>query len=436
MILLNVRKGTLWGILLIIVGTSTFIFWASTGDNILVNELKVRLQYSYAITYSLLTLVIVALACYTVRSQIDQRQMHMLTSFPISRREIWLGKWLGLVGIAVLGEVALFLSLTTSSYCFSRTFPEEQVASAKQFFHTIRYEARPLQDSARNLTQKRIKQLIQQKKMAPHEVNNDIRRKIFEQIRKDQQLIAPQGEKTWKFDLKGKPNYGDHVQLKFKFYTESRRNRIQGSWLIFAPGQVESFRAEFDVFPYTFNLIEIPIAQLPGNAKFNVTLKSRHTSDLIVNKKVGLKIYYEDGPFIQNVLKAFVLQIIHLGVTVSVGLMTGVAFTFSVATFLAIVLYFLSVSSGFFSGIVRDLTSGYHISLLEQLSAFVINAGMWLAKGLQPPGIIAPLTSGISIPVGELVVNWLPAIILYGTVIAFVGISLLAYKELDKLANQ
>ena len=94
-ILLNARKGTFWGVLLIIVGTSTFIFWASSGDNILINELQLRLQYSFTLSYSLLTLVIISLSCYTVRSQIDQRQIHMLTSFPISRKEIWLGKWLG-----------------------------------------------------------------------------------------------------------------------------------------------------------------------------------------------------------------------------------------------------------------------------------------------------------------------------------------------------
>ena len=347
-LLLNIRKGTLWGILLLIIGTSTFIFLVSIGDNILVNELQLRIQYSYALTYSLLTLIVISLACYTVRSQIDHRQIHMLTSFPISRREIWLGKWLGLISVSILAEIALFLSLAVCSLLFCQSFSQEQVASAKRFFGTINYESAPVQISAKKLTDKRIRQLIAERKLTHADVDDDTRRKVFDQIRKAQQLIPRKGEKAWEFDLKKKPIYGEYIKLKYKFYTESRRKSIQGNWRISAPGRVESFAADFDVFPYTFNTIRIPLTQIPDSGKFNVTLKSHHESDLIVNKKIGIKIYYEDGSFIQNIAKAFVLQIIHLSVTASVGLTAGVAFTFSVATFLSIVLYFLSISSGFF----------------------------------------------------------------------------------------
>ena len=73
--------------------------------------------------------------------------------------------------------------------------------------------------------------------------------RFFENIRKEQQLIPPRGEKTWQFDLKKKPEYGDHIELKFKFYTESRRKRILGNWSVSAPSKVESFTSDFDVFP-------------------------------------------------------------------------------------------------------------------------------------------------------------------------------------------
>ena len=433
---LNIRKGSLWGILVFIIGTSTFIFLGSTGDNILVNELQLRIHYSYAIAYSLLTLIIISVSCFTVRSEIDGRQMHMLTSFPLSRKEIWLGKWLGLVFIAITAEIVLCFTLLTCSYFYIQSYSPEEIQSAKIFFGKIKYEKHPLEISLRKRTQERINRLIQDKKLNPAEITDDLRKSIFDQIRKEDQLVSPNTEKTWHFDLGGKPDYGDYLELKFKFYAESRRKRIQGTWLITAPGKVESFSSEFEVVPYTFNAIEIPLAQIPDTGKFDVTLKAQNETDLIVGKKTGLRIYYEDGPLINNIIKAISLQLIHLSVTAGVGLTAGVAFTFSVASFLSIVLYFLSVSSAFFTGIVRDLAYGYHISFLDQIATLVIKSGLWLAKGLQPPSIIPLISSGISIPIGELFVSWFPVIFIYGTVIVLIGIFLLNQKELDKVVTQ
>ena len=434
--LLTLRKGSLWGILAFVIGISTFIFWVSTGDNVLVNELQLRIHYSYAIAYSFLTLIVISISCYTVRSQIDSRQMHMLTSFPLARGQIWLGKWLGLILVAAVAEVGLCVSLVTCSYIFARSYSPEDVETAKAFFRTAKYEVRPLIVSPKVRTEERIKQLIQEKKLTPVELNDDIRKKIFDQIRREDQLIPPNGEKTWRFDLKRKPKYGDDVELKFKFYAESRRKSIQGTWSLSAPGKVESFTTDFEVFPYTFNSIKIPLTQIPDSGLFDLTLTGRNVTDLIVGKNTGVRIYYNDGPAIKNIVKALTLQLVHLAVTAGVGLTAGVAFTFAVASFLSIVLYFLSVSSTFFSGIVRELTYGYHVSFLDQIAVTVIKSGMWLAKGLQPPSIIPLVGSSTSIPLGQLIVSWLPALVVYGVVIGLLGIYLLTQKELDKVVTQ
>ena len=51
--------------------------------------------------------------------------------------------------------------------------------AAMHYFRVIKYEARPNEISARKLTEKRIEQLITEKKLAFHQVNDAIRRKIF-----------------------------------------------------------------------------------------------------------------------------------------------------------------------------------------------------------------------------------------------------------------
>lgn len=432
-LLLSLRKGTFWGILVLISGISSLIFLVSSGDNILVNELKLRLQYSYAITYSLLTLVIISISCFSMRSELDGRQIHMLTSYPVSRKEIWIGKWLGIVSIAFVSELILFSSLALCCFFYSQTFPKEEIQNAGEYFQIIKFESRPVQKSFKELTNERIKTLIAEKKMKFTDVDATVRDTIFSQLLREEQLVPPNGKKTWKFNLGQRPIYGDTIDLKFKFYAESKRKPIQGTWMIHAPGKVEAHETDFEVFPFTANTVSIPVSQIPDSGKFEVTLKGKNQRDIIVSKNSGLRIYYEDGSLQKNLLKALVFQLTHLGVTAAVGLTAGVALTFAVAAFISIVLYIMSVSSGIFEVIVQGMTNSYHLELADQIAIYVINSGLWLTKGLQPPAIIASLSSGISIPTNDLLLTWLPAVTIYGCVAAFLGIYLLTRKELDKI---
>ena len=65
----------------------------------------------------------------------------------------------------------------------------------------------------------------------------------------------------------------------------------------------------------------------------------------------------------------------------------------------------------------------------------VIGGGLWLARGLQPPGVTGDASSAVSIPLGRLSSDWLPGILVYGVVIGIVGMWLLSRKELDKLTS-
>lgn len=433
--LLACRKGMLVSVLLIVAGVAAFIFFVSTGDKNLINELQLRIQYSYVLTYSLLTLIMISVSCFAVRSEIDGKQMHLLTSMPIKRAEIWLGKWLGLVIFAMIAEAVLLSTIAISSWIYCRSYAVDKVAAAKQVFGIVRYENFPVTADEAALTRERINQLILAGRLRPEEIDKETWKEINYQVRRQERLVPPTGEKVWKFNLHGKPTRGEYVELKYRFYAENRRNPVSGIWQISAPGKVESYQEAFDVFPFEFNTIKIPIHEIPDSGKFEVRLVNATESELIVSARSGLRVYHQDGAVYNNFIKAFGTQLIHLSITIAVGLTAGVAFTFSVASFFSIVLYLISISSAYFSEVATELTQGYSISVIDTVMAFVINIGLWLVKGLSPPEIITRVSSGISIPLQNLVMTWLPAIMIYGLITIALGIFLLSQKELDKIPS-
>lgn len=427
------RNGTIYGMTLLVAGVASFIFTFSTGDKNLVNELQLRLQYSFAIAYSLLTLIVISAACFSIRSQIDGRQVHLLTSLPLKRYQIWLGKWLGLTLVAIVAEMALVVTLLICSAVYCRSYPFEKIRLAKEFYWVPKYKAKSTNPSLEELTKLRIQGLILDGTLDSASINTDVWKHNFNQIRKEQQLLPSNSKKTWYFDLKQKPDIGENVELRYRFYAESKRTRIQGSWLLSAAGKVEAFEQTFDVLPYTTSMMVIPVEQIPDSGQFEVTLKVDNDVDIIIGQQSGPWIFYSDGSIYHNIFKAVIAQTIHLSVSVAVGITAGVAFTFPVASFLSIVLYFISISSGIFINIVRDLTREEHVTFLSQITSWLMNSGIWLAKGLQPPEIISRISTGISIPMDQLLLNWFPATFIYAVMITLLGMAILTYKELDKI---
>ena len=112
-------------------------------------------------------------SCFTIRSQIDGRQMHMLDSRPVSRREIWLGKWLGIVGIAFVLELALVAALLICSLLYMRGYDSEQVADARKHYAVARYDQRPVSADLTALTKARINRLVAEGKIDGAAVDED-----------------------------------------------------------------------------------------------------------------------------------------------------------------------------------------------------------------------------------------------------------------------
>jgi ABC-type transport system involved in multi-copper enzyme maturation permease subunit len=430
---LAVRSRTLFAVMIVVAAVAAFIFGASRGDGEVVNELQLRVQYSYAFAYSVLTLLLIAIACYTVRSQIDGKQMHMLTSLPIGRAHIWLGQWLALIVLAAIGLGTLFVTIGGCCWLLMRQAPAAEAAAAREQLGRIRYEVWPQRPPLRQLVKSRLAELRAAGTL-PDKLGDAAREQIARDARKADQLVPARVSRTWQFALPGDPQAAsDTLEIRFRFYADKRRDPVVGTWTLSSVDGKALASVPFSAYPFTSTSVTVPVSHLAGERRFALTLDDAHTRDLIVTRASGLRVFYDDGPLAANIVKAFGLQLVHLAAISAAGLMMGVAFTFAVSAFLTLVLFALSLSSGFFVGMVRESGDFLQQSVQEQLGVGAMQLGLWLTRGLQPPDIVSDFSTGTSIPLGWLASSWLPGLLVYLVIVAGLGSILLQRKELDKV---
>jgi len=124
---LLLRQGSLKGLPLIIIALCAFTFFSASNDSgILIDELKLKTLYSFSISYTFLSVAVIALTCFTIRRQIDSRNIYQLCSLPLSRFNIWLGQALALFTASLLLLVCLYATLLSSIYIFQKSFSLEE----------------------------------------------------------------------------------------------------------------------------------------------------------------------------------------------------------------------------------------------------------------------------------------------------------------------
>ena len=428
---LLVRNRAVHAVLALVLVVSAGVFWNARADGQLINELPVRIQYSLGITYALMTLVMMALACFAVRSQLDQKQIHTVTSRPISRLQIYFGQWLGVLMLAIVAEGVMLAGLLTLTWHHAGSYDEEARNAAWQEFGVVRYEAHPQQRDLGDLVDEEIVRLREIGTLEGR-VTADFRATLASNVRSTQQLCLPNAKRTWRFALPKEPSEGETVELRFKYYAGGRPESLPLTWDIAAQDSQQGYTVKVERSASRRHTLKIPMAEFPKSRSIAVTLTNHSDREIILGRTSGVRIRYIDGGWLSNMLRGAGLHVLHLGTVCAVGMMAGIAFTFPVAVFVSLALFLSSMAGQFFSGIARELLSHDGITLAERLAVVMIKTGQWLTGGMQPPELIRSLATGVVVSWGDSSV-WIMQTLMYCLIAAALGCVILQRKELSKL---
>src|SRR3954447_25905232 len=157
---------------------------------------QILLTYTLSAITALLGLSTLGLACGTLARDIEECQMQMVAVKPIPRWQIWLGKWLGLVGL----NAALLALAGGSVYALlmfrAGKLPEaEQRILRNEIFVARAVIREPLPD-LETLVDRVFKERMQKTPVPPAE-QDALRNNIREQAKARFQLVPPGYMRKW-----------------------------------------------------------------------------------------------------------------------------------------------------------------------------------------------------------------------------------------------
>lgn len=440
-LLLLFRGGTGLGLIVLIAAVAVFIFIFTKSDGVLINELRIRIRYSFFFFSGVLYFALLYLACVSLRKDIEQRQFHTISSAPVHRAQIWAGKYFGILALGFIVFVCGSLSTALcSGIMITKWGNKAEVKELGEVFFRTFFLCSPQMPSVDAEVEKRFKKM-QIEGTLPTDIQEwQIRKNLRDEIQKMEQLVEPDGSRIWTFNWNSQIalESGKFVILKFKFYSERKREKISGHWTLKSSDSSNEWSTDFSGFPYMFHQIKIPVENIPKSSMVKLVFKGNDTPYLIFPMKNGVALLYDNGSIFLNYLRLLLISLLYMAIITALALAFASLFTYTVSVFVTLVTYLVGISSDFFISVLREISYGGHHG--EQIAfsffSWFINLGLWLTKGVKPPPAIDFFSDSMSIPLAEFFSNWGIRAVVYAAVFAGFGIYILTKKEIDKLINQ
>jgi hypothetical protein len=404
---------------------------------------QILLTYTLSAITAVLGFATLWIACGSLARDIEECQMQMVATKPIARWQIWLGKWLGILGLnavllALSGTAVFFLLTNRASH-----LPVDQQRVLHQDIFVARASLKqPPPDYAAE-TEKALQETVKQNKIPPEQLP-EARKMIRDRIKSGSEIVPPGYARRWVIDtgvlksfLQDRP-----MQLRVRFRT-SRYNDGQTyttMWVIGPPESPNSKRIVQLLPPDSFQEFDIPnLIDKDGKLTIDVFNPEPNGVDLLFDANDGLEVLYPESTFGMNFVRGLAIIFCWLALLATIGLAAGSLLSFPVAAFFSLALLIIGFSSGTISAAVDSRTP--ISSFIEHSGApeptFLDNAVTGLLakvlsviKLVQAFSPIDSLSSGRSITWLELGLAVTQIVVLMGGIFVALGITFFTRREL------
>ena len=408
---------------------------------------QILITYTLAVITALLGFTTLWIACGTLARDIEDMQLFLVTSKPIERWQIWLGKWTGIMAInlamlAISGTVAYGLLQFRT-----RELSPAQQKKLQEEVLVARAGAREPSVDLRNDTETLLAERLKDPSVAAMD-RAFVRKQVEEAVKARQQVVPPGMLRRWTVDLgpdaktrlAGRPLF-----VRVKFFTsqynsegtlypafwevgppDGRRLRVQNSL------PAESF-VEFALDPRaTAEVVE-------ASGRLTVDFQNWTEQPLLFPLDEGLEVLFHEGGFEMNYARGLMIIGFWLGLLAAVGLACSSFLSFPVAAFCSIAILLLGLSGNTLKQVVDqggivgvDTETGMvsQESFVNQVSVVVYGNAKRVIDQVSGYSPVSSLSTGRSIRWSELFRAFLVVNVLVGGLVSATGMLLLTRREL------
>ena len=328
---------------------------------------QILMTYTLSAITAILGLATLWLSCGTLARDVEECQMQVVATKPIHRWQIWIGKWLGVMGMnAVLLALAggtvygLVLFRTSKLSERQREILHHEVligrASAKE-------AAQDLEPLVEETFRKDAPQRLTSDQMQDKKLVEVFTAQIRETFKAQRQIIRPGYMREWKIKVPAAQGFATNhiVMLRVKFMS----TQISGGpqpyltiWQIGKPESPNQVRGDKTLTTDTFHEFPIPASAIEedGTLTIRLTNPSRNNVALLAPLEDGLEVLYRESGFAVNFARGLAIIFCWFGLLAALGLTAASFMSFSMAAFACIGLLIVVMSGGMLKEVVKDRT--------------------------------------------------------------------------------
>src|SRR5438477_988235 len=294
------RYRLIWVLTIILVGGVVVLPIIVKDDGTARGFTQILLTYTLALTTAVLGFATLWLACGTLARDVEECQIQVVATKPISRWQIWLGKYLGLLALNGLLLVIAGASVYALLQWRSQHLPEKQREVLRNEVLVARATARePMPDykaDAERLIQKRL----EKNPVAVTDMEY-VRNQVRAQVKAQYENVPPGYRREWKVPLglarswlKDQPLY---LRIKFNAAQKSESGTFVGLWEIGEPNTPRLYREAMSLAPDTYHEFRLPPNLFSDDGVLTINFFNRNDTVLIFPLEDGLEVLYREGGF-------------------------------------------------------------------------------------------------------------------------------------------
>ncbi|MEN9573876.1 MAG: hypothetical protein RL514_1731 [Verrucomicrobiota bacterium] len=343
---------------------------------------QIVITYTLSAVTAILGLVTLWLATGTLARDVEDCSMQMVAVKPIARWQIWLGKWLGIMGLnfALLGLSGLSVYLLIQWRAAG--LPEKQQAILK---HELLIARGSLKEAAPNFDAE-VETLLKKRLLEIGTLPSGtdiaaVRKDVREFLRSQRQSVPSRTSRTWVIDtgLTRGQLANTPIYLRVKFRTaaySSKPETYSTAWEIGPPNSEKRVRIFRALTTDTFHEFGVNLLDAKGNlsaapvqggrflnlldkdGKLFITFGNPNQAAVLFDLEEGLEVLYHEGSFGLNFTRGLTIIFLWLGLLAAIGLAGASYLSFPVAAFFALTVLIVGLSSGTIANVVKDGTFG------------------------------------------------------------------------------
>lgn len=343
---------------------------------------QIVITYTLSAVTAILGLVTLWLATGTLARDVEDCSMQMVAVKPIARWQIWLGKWLGIMGLnfALLGLSGLSIYLLVQWRAAG--LPDKQQAILRNELLIARGSLKEVPPDLDADVEKILKERLKEIGTLANGADlATVRKDVKEFLKSRYQAVPPKQARRWVIEtgLAREQLENTPVYLRVKFRSSqysSKPEPYETRWEIGPPNATNRVRIIRGLTTDTFHEFGVNLTDAKGmpvgepvkggqfknlldeQGRLTIVFGNPNNAALLFDLDEGLEVLYRESGFGLNFARGVGILFIWLGLLAAVGLAGASYLSFPVAAFFSITMLIVGLSSGTIATVVKDGTFG------------------------------------------------------------------------------